>query len=102
MMFGFLSRVPAVRPRALYRSKVPGLGANAMRKLFHVAACVLLACVFLAPKGRDAFEGKWDVTLTPDSGGKERKDTLTFAGDKLTSEFLKKEGYKEATYEADV
>jgi hypothetical protein len=73
-----------------------------MRNFFRLAACVLIACVFLAPRGRDAFEGKWSVTLSPDNGGKEQKDTLTFAGEKLTSEFLKKEGYKEATTDTDV
>jgi hypothetical protein len=73
-----------------------------MRKVFHVTACVLIAAACLAPRGRDAFEGKWNVTLSPDNGGKEQKDTLTFAAEKITSEFLKKQGYNEAAYEADV
>ena len=74
-----------------------------MRNVLAIAACVVLVSVamFAGAKPRDAFDGKWSVTLTPESGGRDQKDTLTFAGDKITSEFLKKDGFKEAAYEAD-
>ena len=69
---------------------------------------VFLALLFvasgaaLAIGGRDAFEGKWAVTVTPDDGGKPYKDTLTFKGQKLVSEKLKKEGFEDAPYEVDL
>jgi hypothetical protein len=73
-----------------------------MRNIFRLAACVLVALVCLDAKARDVFEGKWEITLTPESGGKEKKDTLTFKGETLTSEWLTKEGYKEAKADTDV
>jgi hypothetical protein len=62
----------------------------------------MAARVHAAP-GRDQFDGKWTVELTSDDAKvKPIEDTLTFKAGKLESAKLKKEGFKEAEYEADV
>jgi hypothetical protein len=77
-----------------------------MRKLVCIAACLCVLSASSAParaaKGRDAFEGKWTVTVTPEEGGKPYEDTLTFAAGKFVSEGCKAHGFTEAEYEADV
>jgi hypothetical protein len=55
----------------------------------------------VAAPGRDQFEGKWNVTVTPDDGGKPYQDTLTFHVNKFVSEFGKKHGFAETDFEAD-
>jgi hypothetical protein len=50
---------------------------------------------------RDAFEGKWDAVLTPEGGGKEIKDLLTFKGSQFTSREFAKKGFKPSAYEED-
>jgi hypothetical protein len=63
---------------------------------------LLLACATWAPAaGRDQFEGKWTIEVTPDDGGKPYRDTILFKNLKLTSEKLKKEGFQECDYDVD-
>ena len=50
---------------------------------------------------RDPFVGKWDATITPEGGGKEIKDVLTFKGSMFTSQELEKKGFKSQQYEED-
>jgi hypothetical protein len=72
-----------------------------MRKLVCLAACMMLAVYAIGAKGRDAFDGKWTVTVTAEDGGKTSEDTLTFAAGKVVSEFAKKHGFEPAEYEID-
>ena len=75
-----------------------------MRKLVCIAACLMVAwsaAVVDAAKGRDAFDGKWTVTVTAEDGGKTSEDTMTFAGGKVESEFAKKHGFEPTEYELD-
>jgi len=73
-----------------------------MRNVFIAAAmCVVVLAGVCVAAGRDAFEGTWSVTVTPDNGGKPYKDTLTFKNGKFTSEHGKKLGFDTADYEAD-
>ena len=65
-------------------------------------AILLSSTASLAAIGRDAFEGKWTVTLTPEEGGKDLKDSLLFKNEKFTSELGKKDGFEESPYEVDV
>jgi hypothetical protein len=51
--------------------------------------------------GRDALEGKWDVVLTPEGGGKEIKDLFTFKGSQFTSREFVKRGFPATQYEED-
>jgi hypothetical protein len=69
--------------------------------LIAAAVCVVVMAGVCVAAGRDAFEGTWNVTLMPDSGGKEYKDTLTFKNGKFTSEHGKKLGFDTTEYEAD-
>src|SRR5216110_2723332 len=55
---------------------------------------------------RDAFNGSWKVTLTPQdearrAGEKEFKDTLVFKGSMFKSTELLKKGFKETQYQED-
>jgi len=59
------------------------------------------------PLGRDALQGKWKVTVTPDddarkAGEKEFKDELIFKGSTFTSTECKKHGFETGIYEDDV
>jgi hypothetical protein len=63
-----------------------------------VALLLLPAAAALA---RDAFDGKWDAVLTPEGGGKEIKDVLTFKGSQFTSQEFEKKGFKPSMYEED-
>jgi hypothetical protein len=75
-----------------------------MRNVFNAMACVvvLLTAVRVCDAaGRDAFEGMWKVTVTPDDGGKAYEDTLTFKNGKFTSENGKKHEFAETEYEGD-
>jgi hypothetical protein len=66
-----------------------------------IALALVAASATPAAPGRDAFEGRWAVEVTPDDGGKPYRDTLVFKNLKLTSEKLKKEGFQECEYEVD-
>jgi hypothetical protein len=73
---------------------------------YAVVAFLVLALAGAQPApaaaGRDQFDGKWTVTVTPDDGGKPYEDTLTFKGGKFLSEKCKAHGFEEAEYDADV
>ena len=76
---------------------------NHVKLVSYVAASILL---LVAPHaalaaGRDQFEGRWAIEVTPDDGGKPYRDTITFKNLKFTSEKLKKEGFQETEYEVD-
>jgi hypothetical protein len=73
-----------------------------------LAVCLcLLSCSVLAGASvqrlmaRDALIGKWKATITPDDGGKETTDNLTFKAGKFTSENEKTDGYDPAAYDDD-
>jgi hypothetical protein len=69
---------------------------------YGVASVLLLLCATAAlAAGRDAFEGRWAIEVTPDDGGKPYRDTIIFKNLKLTSEKLKKDGFQECEYEVD-
>jgi hypothetical protein len=69
---------------------------------YGVASVLLLLCATAAlAAGRDAFEGRWAIEVTPDDGGKPYRDTIIFRNLKLTSEKLKREGFQETEYEVD-
>jgi hypothetical protein len=68
-----------------------------------IVACVialLLAQSTLAI-ARDAFDGKWETVLTPEGGGKEVKDLITFKGSQFTSQEFAKKGFPASAYEED-
>ena len=44
---------------------------------------LLLAAPAVYAIGRDPFDGKWDVTITPEGGGKEIKDPRKWVGSQL-------------------
>src|SRR5688572_18355807 len=81
-----------------------------MTKLNVAAACAMVCMVSLvcgsvarAAPGRDQFDGKWAVEMTSDDAKtKPFEDMLTFKAGKLEAAKLKKEGFKETEYEADV
>jgi hypothetical protein len=50
---------------------------------------------------RDPFAGKWDATISPEGGGKDMKDVLTFKGSMFTSQALEKKGFASQQYEED-
>src|SRR5688500_10798161 len=57
----------------------------------------------VAAPGGDQLTGKWVVEMSSDDAKtKPFEDTLTFKAGKLESAKLKKEGFKETEYEADV
>jgi hypothetical protein len=77
------------------------------------ALIVMLALTFTASftrqtLARDIFEKtKWKIAVEPDddsrkSGGKKFDDTISFKGNKLESEELKKHGFEPGAYEGDV
>ena len=66
-----------------------------------LALALVVASAALAA-GKDQFEGKWAIALTPEDGGKPLRDTLVFRAEKITSELGKKEGFDEAPYEVDL
>ena len=68
-----------------------------------VCMAILARGAGAAPPARDQFDGKWVVEMTSDDAKvKPFEDTLTFKAGKLESAKLKKEGFKETEYEADV
>jgi hypothetical protein len=74
-----------------------------MRRRYLAHLAVLLA-LLLTPAyafARDPFEGKWDATITPEGGGKEIKDVLTFKGSQFASQQLEKRGFKASAYDGD-
>ena len=77
---------------------------NHVNLVGYVCLSVLLLAAFATPApaaGRDQFEGKWAIEVTPDDGGKPYRDTIIFKNLKLTSEKLKKEGFQECDYDVD-
>ena len=79
-----------------------------MRTVTH-AAVLILAVLVLTPSlalARDAFNGTWKVTVTPDedarkAGEKEFKDTFTFGGSEFESKTFKAKGFPKVGYEED-
>src|SRR4051812_46159938 len=73
-----------------------------MRNVFSAMLIVAMLAGVSVAAGRDAFEGTWKVTVTPDDGGgKPYEDTLTFKNGKFTSENGKKHEFAETEYEGD-
>jgi hypothetical protein len=76
---------------------------------FSKMAVFIVMCVFAMGAvaavqpllARDALIGKWKATVTPDDGGKETTDNITFKAGKFSSENEKADGYEDATYEDD-
>ena len=50
---------------------------------------------------RDALIGTWKATITPDDGGNDSTDNLTFKGGQFTSEKEKADGFDPANYDDD-
>lgn len=50
---------------------------------------------------KDPFAGTWKITLTPEGGGKDMKETLNFQGDTMTANTFKTKGWEPGTYDAD-
>ncbi len=73
-----------------------------MRKMFNVMILLSLVIGLTGAGGRDAFEGLWKVTVTPDDGGKPYEDTLIFKTGKFVSESAKAHGFGVTEYDADV
>jgi hypothetical protein len=77
-----------------------------MRTVLAVA-CVLATIAFTRTTyARDAFEGTWHITVTPDEDAaknhaKEFKDTLVFKGSQLKSDYFSKMGMQPAAYDED-
>ena len=73
-----------------------------MRSRLILASFLALLILRAAPAlARDAFDGKWDAVLTPEGGGKEIKDELTFKGSQFTSREFAKKGFKPSAYDED-
>ena len=78
-----------------------------MRKLTFTSLLVL--GLLIAPSfalARDAFNGTWKVTITPDedarkAGAKEIKDVFTFKGSQFESKEFKAQGFPAVQYEED-
>ena len=68
-----------------------------------IVACIIALTLFQSAVAfaRDAFDGKWDAVLTPEGGGKEIKDLITFKGGQFTSREFEKKGFKTSQYEED-
>jgi hypothetical protein len=69
-------------------------------------AAVLILFLCGTAMARDQFEGKWRVTITPDSdaasaGEREFEDTLEFKGVTFTAEGFKERGFEAVEYESD-
>ena len=73
------------------------------------AALALLFVVAFTPSfalARDAFNGTWKVTISPDedsrkAGAKEFKDVFTFKGSMFESKEMKPKGFPAVQYEED-
>ena len=66
-----------------------------------VLALALVATTAALAAGKDQFEGRWTIALTPEDGGKAQQDTVVFKNEKFTSELGRKQGFEEAPYEVD-
>lgn len=71
---------------------------NSIQSLVAFALVLTMSSIALA---RDPFAGKWDAVITPEGGGKDLKDLLTFQGSQFTSRELEKKGFKAHAYEED-
>ena len=79
------------------------------RRSLLVALIALCLSIVLWPAhalARDAFNGTWKVTVTPDedsrkAGAKEIKDVLTFKGSQFESKEFKALGFPAVQYEED-
>jgi hypothetical protein len=84
-----------------------GVSMNSQRMSLTTACLCALLCGALsaAPAqplfARDALVGKWKATVTPDDGGKDATDNLTFKGGQFTSENEKGDGFDPAAYADD-
>jgi len=73
------------------------------------AFIALVLALLIAPASafaRDAFNGTWKVTVTPDedarkAGAKEIKDVFTFKGSQFESKEFKAQGFPAVQYEED-
>jgi hypothetical protein len=82
-----------------------------MRKLTFVTFSVVVVVLGLlmtpsAALARDAFNGTWKVTITPDeeartAGAKEFKEVFTFKGSMFETKELKAKGFPAVQYEED-
>jgi hypothetical protein len=80
-----------------------------MRHFASRLAAVLVVALVLTPSialARDAFNGTWKVTVTPDedarkAGAKEIKDVFTFKGSQFESKQFKAQGFPAVQYEED-
>ena len=78
-----------------------------MRLSLKSIASLIMLALLLSPtiaEARDAFVGKWKITVTPEEGGegKEFKDTIEFKGGNFTAEaFNKIHRFKAVKYEED-
>jgi len=80
-----------------------------MRRLAPRFAAVFVVALLLSPSfalARDAFNGTWKVTVSPDeearkAGAKEFKDVVTFKGSMFESKELKPKGFAAVQYEED-
>jgi hypothetical protein len=70
-------------------------------RLFIATFVALMIAVPASALAREVFGGKWDATITPEGGGKEIKDLLTFKGSQFTSREMEKRGFKPSPYEED-
>jgi opacity protein-like surface antigen len=67
-----------------------------------LAGVVLLAALATAASAADPFEGKWDLTLTPESAAIDAKaiqDVLTFHAIQLESRFFTQRGFAKMSME---
>ena len=80
-----------------------------MRRLAPHFVAVCVVALLLSPSlalARDAFNGTWKVTITPDedarkANAKEFKDVFTFKGSMFESKELKPKGFPAVQYEED-
>ena len=73
-----------------------------MRNILPPLVIVLLCLGTLrAAPARDAFDGRWTVTVTPADGGKSYEDTLVFHEGKFHSTKDKAKGFVPTEYETD-
>ncbi len=77
-------------------------------RMYFLSVCLcVLSCSMLSAApveklmAHDALVGKWKATVTPDDGGKDSTDNITFKGGQFTSENQKGDGFEPATYEDD-
>ena len=76
-----------------------------MRRMSFTVLLALLLLPAATAWAKDALEGTWTVTVSPDdaaAGDKDYEDTLVFGKGKFTSTLLQARGFEPSAYEADV